>query len=275
MKDQVFDYEQYAQMPVSIRRTMLKQLGHLPISEANDAYMLIYERDPDPELHEMARKELEQNGIHVDGDHHAPIPEPSPGNGSGTITLDGGDGQVKTPADLAKIANLFIFDPSQTDFVTGKSPHLNRFGLYVLGFFLVVLIVVAIIIVVPVLSTADLGMILIVLLLVAAVVGVILVVFINTYRRLQLFETQGKLFQGQIVEARGRWTRTTTKDSDNKPTVTRSYEVTIRWIVRLPDGQKLTSSNNQTRNDLANTFLPEPGTPIAVLYVDNQTYMLM
>ena len=284
MNDQTFDYASFAKMPITIRKTLFDLVDRLAPAEGSAAYMMIYEQDPDPELREQARLELEKIGVHVGetdrplegnpGETHYQVDDPSLA-GAKTIALDGGDGQIKTPAQLADTPNLFILDRSQRGFLNGKSPHPARRLVYGSGLFLFIWTAVSLVILAPFSHfPLNSGMILFLLVIVLGEIASILI-FITVLRRTRRLEALGKLLQGQIISASGRWVRHNRTTGHGHRTSSRSFDVTISYTFRTPEGQRLTSSSTQTRGDLKDQPMPDRGMPVAVLYVDDKTYMLL
>lgn len=55
----------------------------------------------------------------------------------------------------------------------------------------------------------------------------------------------------------------------------RRYDVVVEYTFAVPNGNVIEARATQTRNDLEQTTLPKPNTPILVLYVNDQLYRLM
>ncbi len=55
----------------------------------------------------------------------------------------------------------------------------------------------------------------------------------------------------------------------------RRYDVVVEYTFAVPNGNTIESRAIQKRNDLEQTTLPKPSTPVLVLYVNDQLYRLM
>jgi hypothetical protein len=75
--------------------------------------------------------------------------------------------------------------------------------------------------------------------------------------------SRGQLLPGQILRAEGK------RGSKG------SYTVSIDFGFTNPYGQQLIKKQSKNRPDLRNTPLPAVGTPVAVLYVDDNFFRLM
>lgn len=93
---------------------------------------------------------------------------------------------------------------------------------------------------------------------------ILFLVMVFGARRRRFYLNNGQLLLGQVVAAWGRWHTSTTSEGGS----TRSYRVTVKYRVRAPDGLVIEDQATETRNDLARSVLPNPGDPLAVLYVD-------
>ncbi|MBK9124661.1 MAG: hypothetical protein IPM16_16295 [Chloroflexi bacterium] len=93
---------------------------------------------------------------------------------------------------------------------------------------------------------------------------ILFLVMVFGARRRRFYLNNGQLLLGQVVAAWGRWHTST----DSEGGTSRSYRVTLKYRVRAPDGLVIEDEASETRNDLARSVLPNPGDPIALLYVD-------
>lgn len=89
-----------------------------------------------------------------------------------------------------------------------------------------------------------------------------LVIMIGQYRTLLRLARGGTLLMGEITQSSG---------CDNEYS---NYKVTILYKFHSPTGVMLKGQASQTRNDLKKT-LPHRGTPVAVYYRDERTYILL
>ncbi len=80
-------------------------------------------------------------------------------------------------------------------------------------------------------------------------------------RNRRLVQT-GQLLKGQVVKCGG-------KRSKN------SYSINLAYTFQTPDGRWLKRTEKAGRNDLRASMLPSAGTPVTVLYADDQTYRVM
>lgn len=87
---------------------------------------------------------------------------------------------------------------------------------------------------------------------------------IKFYRMYRFLERHGRLLQGEILKA------SHARDSDG------DLVLTIEYAFQVPEThQRLTQTTRATRNDLKGRPLPATGWPVAVLYHDPKTFMLM
>jgi hypothetical protein len=92
--------------------------------------------------------------------------------------------------------------------------------------------------------------------------GIALLIFMNNQTN-QKLANEGQLLRGQVVSAVGR------RGSKN------TYNVTLKYDFTTPNGKQITKQQVQNRPDLRNGPLPSPGTPVAVLYVNDKLQRLM
>ncbi len=57
--------------------------------------------------------------------------------------------------------------------------------------------------------------------------------------------------------------------------VTRAYRVTLEYRFTTPEGATIEAQDEHDRPDLRRAELPPPGTPVRVLYLDDQTYAVL
>jgi hypothetical protein len=79
---------------------------------------------------------------------------------------------------------------------------------------------------------------------------------------------QGHLIQGTIV-----WCKGNVESFDGSSI--ELYIVTVTYEFQSPTSQTLWSRGSVGRNDLRGQPLPGPGTPVLILYLDDQNYALM
>jgi hypothetical protein len=90
----------------------------------------------------------------------------------------------------------------------------------------------------------------------------LLVIILSQYRTMLRLALGGELLTGEIIQASG---------CDNEYS---NYKVTILYKFHSPTGKLLKGQASQTRNDLKQ-MLPHRGTPVAVYYRDEQTYIML
>jgi hypothetical protein len=91
---------------------------------------------------------------------------------------------------------------------------------------------------------------------------VMVVLMVRAVKQARYFAQHGQLLLGRVVSASGRWVTTGSGKSRS-----RKYKVTLQYRLALPDGETLENTETHSRNDLARSSLPEPGAPVAALYV--------
>jgi hypothetical protein len=89
--------------------------------------------------------------------------------------------------------------------------------------------------------------------------------------RLRLIH-EGRVLPGTLVECTGR-DETTTEASFGE--VTRSYVIAVEYRFAAPAGDEIADHDEHNRRDLRRVELPPAGTPVRVLYLDEQTYALL
>jgi hypothetical protein len=97
---------------------------------------------------------------------------------------------------------------------------------------------------------------------VALTVAVIALIMLGVIRR-QGGLLRRRLLRGQVVECTGR------VDDDG------DYKILLHYRFRTPTDKVLTGEVRQIRNDLRQTPLPVPGTPVAVFYRNPRSYRLL
>lgn len=102
------------------------------------------------------------------------------------------------------------------------------------------------------------------------VMGIIVFTTVRDIQRANRLAANGVVLVGQIVNIYGRWV-----SSGSGKSRSRSYKVTAQCRVKLPDGRIFSAQGTATRGDLRNAVLPNPGSPIAILYVSDQDYMVL
>lgn len=79
---------------------------------------------------------------------------------------------------------------------------------------------------------------------------------------------QGRLIHGTVVWCKGKVHFSEGQSSDY-------YHVTVTYEFQSPTGQSLWNRGVEVRDDLRGQPLPKPGTPVLVLYLDDQNYALI
>jgi hypothetical protein len=87
----------------------------------------------------------------------------------------------------------------------------------------------------------------------------------------------GRLLIGHINKCTGRLKATSRSfDANNYGGAIRgNFIIDIYYRFRIPNGHEIRKREVRKRNDLINTPLPGPGTPLAVLYLDDKHYQVL
>lgn len=83
---------------------------------------------------------------------------------------------------------------------------------------------------------------------------------------------EGKVLAGTITACSAR---AETSAEVSLGEVPRSFLVTIEYRFATPAGHEIADHAEHSRPDLRRVGLPEPGTPVRVLYLDDRTYALL
>ena len=167
------------------------------------------------------------------------------------------------------LANVFTIKRGNKKYLTGESESIASdfwgylFGIIIVGVFLAVFFFIADS---PGRSSKPPPPVLI--LAFFAFDAVLVGLMIRSVMQANYFAKNGTLLMGTVGSADGRWV--TTGSGKNR---SRKYRVTLNYRVSLPDGEVINKTETHDRNDLARGGLPEPGTPIAVLYVPDTKKM--
>jgi hypothetical protein len=86
--------------------------------------------------------------------------------------------------------------------------------------------------------------------------------WIYKLRKLRRLETEGHLLEGQVTHCSG-------------VTHKSNYEVKLSYCFYTPDERPLRDKTSRIRHDLYLTALPQPGTPVAVLYLDDTNFRVL
>lgn len=78
-----------------------------------------------------------------------------------------------------------------------------------------------------------------------------------------LLEEHGRVLEGEVLECTGGVAQR------------KRFLVTVRYGFEAPGGRELSDEARHVRNDLRAARLPEPGTPVAILYYDEGNYRLL
>ncbi|NOG52355.1 MAG: hypothetical protein HND48_25170 [Chloroflexi bacterium] len=68
MSAQIPNYGEFAKLPLAQRKMILGMAARFGGDQLAPLFMAVYQQDPDPELRELARKELAEAGITVQGE---------------------------------------------------------------------------------------------------------------------------------------------------------------------------------------------------------------
>ncbi len=83
-------------------------------------------------------------------------------------------------------------------------------------------------------------------------------------REIYYLQRHGRLIEGELIECKSE------RDSDN------DLVITLRYHFLSPtSGQEIVNKSSTVRNDLTESTLPPPGTPVAILYADDQHYRVL
>ena len=91
----------------------------------------------------------------------------------------------------------------------------------------------------------------------------VLLVIVSLVQRLTGPDRDKQVIRGQVVTCTGY----VDEDGD--------YNLKLRYRFVSPSGQTITAQTAQIRNDLRNKALPPPGTPVAVYYLSDRSYLLL
>ena len=103
---------------------------------------------------------------------------------------------------------------------------------------------------------------LIISIIVLVIGGVIILILGLVDYRNRRYSYRGQLLRGEIIESKGR------RGSKG------AYNVTVKYRFRTPSGKILEKKSTADRRDLREN-LPQPGTPVMVLYVSDRMQRLM
>lgn len=167
------------------------------------------------------------------------------------------------------LANVFTIKRGNKKYLTGESETIVSdfwgylFGIFMVGIFLVVFLFIS---ANPGSSSKPPPPVLI--LAFFAFDAVLFGLMIRSVMQANYFSKNGTLLMGTVGSATGRWVTTGSGKSRS-----RKYKVTLNYRVSLPDGEVVNKTETHDRNDLARGGLPEPGDPIALLYVPDTKKM--
>ncbi|KXK53697.1 MAG: hypothetical protein UZ13_00621 [Chloroflexi bacterium OLB13] len=337
MSAQIPNYGEFAKLPLAQRKMILGMAARFGGDQLTPLFMAVYQQDPDPELRELARKELAEAGITVQGEGgsvNTPSSSAQPRSALGGIGISGfasgdalsqqedalrrqfvadnrADQQAARDADGVSIsvgptfvwsdtmgsaapveltggdgrpvqrgpqlANVFTLRRGDGKYLTGERNTLRSGN----GVILLVIVILAASLgftlfmfnatgftdmEVPFVDTG--GLMNVPVLIIGGVFGsiflILILVMVFGARRRRFYLKNGQLLLGQVVSAWGRWHTSTNSEGGTS----RSYRVTVKYRVRAPEGLVIEDEATETRNDLARSVLPNPGDPIALLYVD-------
>jgi hypothetical protein len=91
----------------------------------------------------------------------------------------------------------------------------------------------------------------------------VLLVIVGLVQRLTGPDRDRQVIRGQVVRCAGY------RDEDG------DYNLKLSYRFVSPSGQTITAQTAQIRNDLRNKALPPPGTPVAVYYLSDRSYLLL
>ncbi|MBN1202594.1 MAG: DUF3592 domain-containing protein [Anaerolineae bacterium] len=114
-------------------------------------------------------------------------------------------------------------------------------------------------------NTADSGsrIVLIISVVAIALVMIFVVLAVDQRSRNRRLASKGQLLRGEVLVCTGH------KDSDG------DYFVTLRYCFLSPEDREITARDRRLANDLKHASLPAPGTAVAVLYADDDTYKVL
>jgi hypothetical protein len=160
------------------------------------------------------------------------------------------------------LANVFTITRGNDKYLTGKSESPASGALGFIGMMAFVAVVFGFIFAV---SSTDspgrkgFGEVFVIIIGINLLMAVFMV---RSIMQARYFARHGQLLVGSVTSASGRWV--TTGSGKNR---SRKYKVSVGYALSLPNGETIHKTETHNRNDLARGGLPEPGTPIAVLWV--------
>lgn len=92
-----------------------------------------------------------------------------------------------------------------------------------------------------------------------------IVLFVLKFRQLHLLRRQGEIRDGEVIQCLGK------KEGQSK----HGLVVSVRYKFLSPQGIELAGKQVALRNDLIGKPLPEPGTPVTVLYANDHIHCIL
>lgn len=300
MSMQIPDYGAFAAMPTGARRQSIEMIRRFAGQHAATLFLQVYQFDPDADLRELARQELAKHGITpptdptpMTGRTSAGASAPSNADfasfggtdsafgfsavqadeGAAAQDITGGSGRPVQRGP--QLANVFTLYRRNTKYLSGERNHIPH---NLLGYVLTIGILIGTFAIIagafrafPDISNSSGFTLDAVLVFVGAIFAAIILgavaIYVWNRRRDRRYESQGQLLLGQTLRASGGWH----SGSEGG----RSFDVTVHYRVRMPDGTVLDHKANATRNDLSRGGLPSPGDPVAVLAIDRDHLRLL
>jgi hypothetical protein len=177
------------------------------------------------------------------------------------------------------LQNVFLLNPRNRPIVKGnrKSITIQKGQPITVAVVLLVivpaLLITLLIVAVQSSHRGDIGLILVLFLgALFAMIGVpVLKVWFKDRSRFVGLLRQGQLLPAVLVDANGKKTFSSTSKSG----LSVYYTLTIHYQFKNPSGQLLAGVSTRRRNDLLEKPLPEKKTPLAVLYENDNNYILL
>jgi hypothetical protein len=167
------------------------------------------------------------------------------------------------------LANVFTIKRGNRKYLTGESSTIaSNFWGYLFGIFMASIFLIAFLFISANPGSSSKPPPPVLILAAFAFDAVLFGLMIRSVMQANYFSKNGTLLMGTVGSANGRWV--TTGSGKNR---SRNYKVTLNYRVSLPDGEVVNKTETHDRNDLARGGLPEPGDPVAVLYVPDTKKM--
>jgi hypothetical protein len=233
----------------------------------------LYQADPDPSVRDIAWQALQLLDPSVSQQDAGPAAAATgprrPSSGAAPRQSSGRAGIPRQSSGRAGIPRqssghpVFLLNPSNTTFFAKELKRIEqdkKRGRIPLWLAVIALLVVGLMW--AYILGADHPKDKLIITAVALTVAVVALLMLGVIRR-QGGLLRRRLLRGQVVECTGR------VDDDG------DYKILLHYRFRTPTDKVLTGEVRQIRNDLRQTPLPVPGTPVAVFYRNPRSYRLL